>query len=102
MSRVIVAGDVHLGSHNANAEAFDAFLGDLSRNLESIDEVVLLGALWDMIRRDPLGVAWETVETLDRPKCLAADVPVQYVLGNHDAYLAELDSSRYELKFRDQ
>lgn len=100
MSRVIVAGDVHLGAHNANVDAFTGFLDDVYRDRASIDEVVLLGDIWDMIRRDPFGVAWETAPTLDRLKRLAGAVPVQFIFGNHDVYLRELDSARYELEFR--
>ncbi len=100
MSRVIVAGDVHLGAHNANVEAFSRFLEDLYRDRTSIDEVVLLGDIWDMVRRDPFGVAWETATTLERLQRLAAAVPVQFIFGNHDVYLQELDTTRYEPQFR--
>lgn len=102
MSRVVVAGDVHLGSDNADVAAFDAFLEDCYRDRASIDEIVLLGDLWDMVRRDPFGVAWETADTLERLKRLAAAVPVRYVLGNHDVYLQQLDGSRYEVDFREE
>lgn len=101
MSRVIVAGDVHLGADNADVEAFNSFLDELYRDRATVDEVVLLGDLWDMIRRDPFGVAWETTRTVELLKRLANEVPVQYVLGNHDVYLEKLDSTRYELEFRE-
>lgn len=100
MSRVIVAGDVHLGAHNANMDAFDNFLDDIYQDRASIDEVVLLGDIWDMVRRDPFGVAWETATTVERLKRLAEAVPVQFIFGNHDVYLQELESTRYELEFR--
>lgn len=100
MNGVIVAGDVHLGAHNANVAAFDAFLEDVYRHRGSIDELVLLGDLWDMVRRDPFGVAWETTETLGHLKRIATAIPVRYILGNHDIYLQQLDRSRYELDFR--
>ena len=101
MSRVIVAGDVHLGAENANAETFNSFLEDLYRDRASVDEVVLLGDLWDMVRRDPFGVAWETTETLERLKQLGNAVPVRLIPGNHDVYLRGLDSTRYELDIRE-
>lgn len=100
MSRVIVAGDVHLGAHNANVNAFNSFLEDIYDNRTEIDEVVLLGDLWDMVRRDPFGVAWETATTLEHLKRLADALPVQFILGNHDVHLQHLDNSRYELEFR--
>lgn len=101
MSRVIVAGDVHLGADNANSEAFNAFLDDLYQDRRSIDEVVLLGDIWDIVRRDPFGVAWETADTLERLKGLAEAVSVRYILGNHDMYLQHLDGTRYELDIRE-
>jgi predicted phosphodiesterase len=99
-SRVIVAGDVHLGAQNSNAEAFNGFLGEVYEGRDSVDEVVLLGDLWDMVRRDPFGVAWETSETLGLLKDIADAVPVSLVLGNHDVYLDQLDGSRYEIDLR--
>ena len=100
MSRVIVAGDVHLGAHNANVEDFNDFLDDVYHARASIDEVVLLGDIWDMVRRDPFGVAWETTTTLERLKRLTRAIPVQFIFGNHDGYLRGLDTARYELEFR--
>lgn len=101
MSRVVVAGDVHLGADNANVEAFNAFLGDLYRDRGSVDEVVLLGDIWDIVRRDPFGVAWETADTLEKLNRLAEVRPVRFVLGNHDTHLRNLDDERYELDFRE-
>lgn len=102
MSTIIVAGDVHLGSDNANVKDFNAFLEDLYTHHDSIEELVLLGDLWDMIRRDPFGVAWETTNTLYRIKRLAEIIPVSYIIGNHDLYLTELDGTRYEVDFLEQ
>lgn len=100
MSRVIVAGDVHLGAHNSNVDTFNQFLEDLYRDRDSVDEVVLLGDVWDMVRRDPFGVAWETATTLEHLKRLANALPVRSIFGNHDVYLQGLDTTRYELDFR--
>lgn len=99
--RVIAVGDVHLGAANANADDFDDFLDHLHRERADLDEVILLGDLWDLVRRDPFGCAWETSGTITRLKRLAAAVPVRYVLGNHDACLRGLDDDRYEIDFRD-
>jgi UDP-2,3-diacylglucosamine pyrophosphatase LpxH len=101
VSRVVVAGDAHLGADNANVEAFNEFLGDLYADRGSVDEVVLLGDIWDIVRRDPFGVAWETTETLERLNSLAEAVPVRFVLGNHDTYLRNLDDARYGLDIRE-
>ncbi|MFP4174568.1 MAG: metallophosphoesterase [Halobacteriales archaeon] len=101
MSRIIAVGDVHLGAQNSDDEAFNAFLGEVYEDRGSVDEVVLVGDLWDMVRRDPFGVAWETSDTLNLLKSLADAVPVRLVLGNHDLYLDQLDPSRYEIDLRE-
>ncbi|WP_440991771.1 metallophosphoesterase [Haloarchaeobius baliensis] len=99
---VVIAGDVHLGSENANAEAFNGFLDSIRHEREDVTEVVLLGDVWDMIRRDPFGVAWESADTISRLQALAAEVPVRLLLGNHDTYLGELDDARYDVAFMDE
>jgi len=101
MSKVVVAGDAHLGSENADAAAFEAFLADLRADAD-LEEVVFLGDLWDLVRRDPFGAALETAGPLDRLGRLAREVPVRYVLGNHDVHLRDLDWSRYAVDFREE
>jgi len=98
---VIAAGDVHLGSENANVEAFDGFLEDLHGE-DDVSEVVLLGDVWDMIRRDPFGCAWETAGTIRRLQALAERIPVRLVVGNHDTPLRDLDGSRYDIDIAEE
>lgn len=98
--RIIVAGDVHLGSEHANSDAFDRFLDDLGED-NDLQELVLLGDVWDLVRRDPFGCAWETSGTIVRLQRLAEDVPIRFVLGNHDTYLSALDGSLYDIEFTD-
>jgi UDP-2,3-diacylglucosamine pyrophosphatase LpxH len=100
--RVIAAGDVHLGSSNANADAFNGFLDELYHDHDDVSELVLLGDVWDLVRRDPFGCAWETSETILRLQRLAGRLPVRFVLGNHDTYLRTLDTSRYDIEFTDE
>ncbi|SNZ11984.1 UDP-2,3-diacylglucosamine pyrophosphatase LpxH [Natronoarchaeum philippinense] len=64
--------------------------------------MVLLGDVWDMIRRDPFGSAWETSETITRLRRLADELPVYFVFGNHDTHLRNLDTSLYDVAFRDE
>ncbi|WP_192498295.1 metallophosphoesterase family protein [Halorussus halophilus] len=101
-SKILVAGDVHLGAENANAEAFGGFLDSVSQNCTGIEQFVLLGDVWDLVRRDPFGCAWETSETVTRLKRLAEEIPVSFVYGNHDTYLRNLDDALYGVEFRDQ
>lgn len=101
-SRIIAVGDVHLGAENANADAFDAFLDSVYENSTGLERVVLLGDVWDLVRRDPFGCAWETAETVTRLKRLAEKIPVSFVYGNHDTYLRNLDTALYGVEFHDQ
>ncbi|MFC7133070.1 MULTISPECIES: metallophosphoesterase [Salinibaculum] len=100
--RILVAGDVHLGSEHADVDAFNSFLQAQSRNQHSVDHLVLLGDVWDLIRRDPFGVAWETSETITHLKRLASEVPVHFVFGNHDTHLRHLDRTLYDVEFRNE
>ena len=100
--KILAAGDVHLGSEHADVDAFTEFLDDTRRNRSSVDRLVLLGDVWDLIRRDPFGVAWETSETISVLKDLAAEVPVHFVYGNHDTHLRHLDDSLYDIGFHDE
>lgn len=74
--------------------AFDAFLDDLARRPPA--RLVLLGDVWDLLRRDPFGCAWETSGTIARLKDVAELVPVHVLPGNHDGHLHHLDGDRYE------
>ena len=96
---VVVAGDVHLGADNANVAAFNSFLDDVADRDPA--HLVLLGDVWDLVRRDPFGAAWETSETITRLKALAAQLPVSVVFGNHDGHLRHLDAALYDVRFRE-
>ncbi|WP_254525952.1 metallophosphoesterase family protein [Natrinema caseinilyticum] len=100
--RIVVAGDAHLGAEHADVAAFTAFLEEQYRNRAEIDALILLGDVWDMIRRDSFGSAWETSETITRIKRLADELPVYVVFGNHDTHLRNLDTSLYNVAFRDE
>lgn len=98
--RILVAGDVHLGSDNADGEAFDDFLDGIDR--DAAGQVVLLGDVWDLVRRDSFGCAWDASETVTRIKRLAAAVPVHVVFGNHDSHLRNLDGKLYDVQFHEE
>lgn len=100
--RIVVAGDAHLGAERADVAAFTDFLEEQYRNRAETDALVLLGDVWDMIRRDPFGSAWETSETITRIRRLADELPVYFVFGNHDAHLRNLDKSLYDVSFREE
>lgn len=96
---IVVAGDVHLGSDHADVEAFNSFLRAQSRDQHAADHLVLLGDVWDLVRRDPFGAAWETSETISLLKRLADDRRIHFVFGNHDTYLRHLDRTLYDIEF---
>ena len=96
---VVVAGDVHLGADNADVAAFNAFLDGVADRDPA--HLVLLGDVWDLVRRDPFGAAWETSETITRLKALAAHRPVSVVFGNHDGHLRHLDKALYDVRFHE-
>ena len=96
---VVVAGDVHLGADNADVAAFNSFLDGVSDRDPA--HLVLLGDVWDLVRRDPFGAAWETSETITRLKGLAAQLPVSVVFGNHDGHLRHLDKGLYDVRFHE-
>ena len=99
---ILVAGDVHLGAENADADAFDAFLDGVADGTPDAARLVLLGDVWDLVRRDPFGLAWETSETLTRLKRIAASMPVHVVVGNHDTYLRNLDPGLYDVALHEE
>jgi len=101
MSDIVVAGDAHLGADTADSTAFEAFLRDLYVDRDGIAEVVLLGDVWDMIRRDAFGVAFEHPEVIDALTRLADALPVTHLYGNHDGALRALDNDRYPLALQE-
>jgi UDP-2,3-diacylglucosamine pyrophosphatase LpxH len=101
-STIIVAGDVHLGADNTDVDSFDSFLESLTHRDNADERLVLLGDVLDLIRRDPLGCAWEVSETVTRIKRVAEVMPVDFVFGNHDRYLQNLDFDRYNVDFHDE
>ncbi|WP_435345935.1 metallophosphoesterase [Haloarchaeobius sp. HRN-SO-5] len=99
--KIVVAGDAHLGAEHADVAAFNDFLESRYRRRDELQSLVLLGDVWDMIRRDPFGCAWETSETITQIKRLADEIPVYFVFGNHDTHLRHLDSAFYDVQFHD-
>lgn len=100
--KIVVVGDTHLGAEHADVDAFNDFLDERYRKRDELDALVLLGDVWDMIRRDSFGCAWETSKTITAIKRLADELSVYLVFGNHDSHLRHLDSALYDVEFRDE
>lgn len=101
MGRTVAAADSHLGAHNADVAAFNAFLDEV-HTAEDIDRFVLLGDIFDMVRRDPRAVVNEHSDTVTRIKTLSEQTPVHYIPGNHDARIAEyLECEGNDINYRE-
>jgi UDP-2,3-diacylglucosamine pyrophosphatase LpxH len=98
--KTIVVSDVHLGSEKCDKAAFNAFLSSLHEDAEATD-LVLLGDLVDMWRRDASGVFLENMDTVEIIKGLQHRLRVHYVVGNHDYHLRKLKNraSHYHYPF---
>ena len=87
--KTIVVSDVHLGDENCDKKAFNDFLLALAEDKELTD-LVLLGDIVDMWRRDASGVFLENRDTFGLLEDLKRNLKVHFVAGNHDYHLLML------------
>lgn len=85
----IIASDVHAGYHGSNLPAFLGFLDHLP---PSLDHLILLGDIWEMWRRDIVGVLASNMPLVDRLRNLNATITL--VAGNHDWHLVNIGDPR--------
>jgi UDP-2,3-diacylglucosamine pyrophosphatase LpxH len=80
--------------------AFNQFLDQLQEDNELTD-LVLLGDVVDMWRRDSSGVFLENKETVNRIFALGKrkDLSIHYVAGNHDFHVLKLQDFAYPFNF---
>jgi UDP-2,3-diacylglucosamine pyrophosphatase LpxH len=96
---IIAVSDQHLGDNpNSDRSAFSAFLDDISRD-QSVTDLVLLGDVVDMWRRDASGVFLENADILDKIVSLKNRMKVHYVAGNHDYHVLHLKGHAYPFDF---
>jgi UDP-2,3-diacylglucosamine pyrophosphatase LpxH len=91
--KVVVISDVHLGYENCDRTLLNRFLDELAKD-QDVTDLVLLGDIVDMWRRDASGVFLENRETINRILDLPESVKVHYVAGNHDYHVLGLKNSR--------
>jgi UDP-2,3-diacylglucosamine pyrophosphatase LpxH len=99
--KVIAVSDQHLGYENSDKVAFNQFLEQLQEDNELTD-LVLLGDVVDMWRRDSSGVFLENKETVNRMFALRKknkDLTIHYVAGNHDFHVLRLRNFDYPFNF---
>ena len=93
---------MHLGSANCDRVSFNSFLNSL-HNEAHLTDLVLLGDIVDMWRRDASGVFLENMETMQIIKDLQTKMRVHWVAGNHDYHLLKLKNRaphyRYPFEF---
>jgi UDP-2,3-diacylglucosamine pyrophosphatase LpxH len=96
--KVVIVSDVHLGYENSDKEAFKSFLKSLQQDRELTD-LVLLGDIVDMWRRDASGVFFENHSVIEVILELSKKATIHYVAGNHDFHVLQLKKHAYPFHF---
>lgn len=92
----VVLSDLHLGTSESNKERFMAFLDELG---DDVERLILLGDIFDLWRRDPVGVLLENLDVLQKLLSLEPRVHVSFVVGNHDFHLFTFPHSYFGDRF---
>jgi len=95
---IIAVSDLHLGFDASDKAAFIRFLGSLQSD-PSVTDLVLLGDIVDMWRRDSSGIFLENHDVLDLIISLQKKMHVYYVAGNHDFHVRKLQGRGYPINF---
>jgi len=94
-----VLSDVHLGYEHSDKASFNRFLDRIQQDAEGTTDIVLLGDIVDMWRRDSSGVFLENWDTLQKIMILQSNMRVHYVAGNHDFHVLKLQNHSYPFEF---
>ncbi len=97
---IVAVSDLHLGVDNSDKPAFKRFLESLHSD-SNVTDLVLLGDVVDMWRRDSSGVFLENHDVLDLIVDLQKKARVYYVAGNHDFHVLKLQGRGYPFNFVD-
>jgi UDP-2,3-diacylglucosamine pyrophosphatase LpxH len=95
---IVAVSDQHLGIETADKAAFLRFLDQLQSD-SSVTDLVLLGDVVDMWRRDASGVFLENREVIDKVILLKKNMTVHYIAGNHDFHVLKLQGHGYPFTF---
>ena len=95
---IIAISDQHLGVDTSDKAAFIRFLGSLQSD-PTVTDLVLLGDVVDMWRRDASGVFLENKDVLDLIILLQKKMRVYYIAGNHDFHVLKLQGRGYPINF---
>ena len=96
----LCVSDVHLGYENSNVDDFNSFLGEVAGRTD-VENFVVLGDCVDLWRRDVSGIFLELNETVQLLlKIKSNNVPVYFLVGNHDYHLLKLEGHKYPFAFQ--
>jgi UDP-2,3-diacylglucosamine pyrophosphatase LpxH len=95
---IVAVSDQHLGIETADKAAFLRFLRQIQSD-DSVTDLVLLGDVVDMWRRDASGVFLENKDVLDQVIVLQKKMRVHYIAGNHDFHVLKLQGRGYPVEF---
>ena len=95
---IIAVSDLHLGFDTSDKAAFIRFLEKLQSD-PSVTDLVLLGDIVDMWRRDSSGIFLENHDVLDLIIGLQKTMRVHYIAGNHDFHVRKLQGRGYPVNF---
>ena len=98
---IIAVSDLHLGFEQCDKPAFIRFLEKLHSD-PSITDLVFVGDIVDMWRRDASGIFLENHEILDQIIDLQKKMNFHYITGNHDYHLLKLQGRGYPLQFLEE
>ena len=96
--KLTIVSDLHLGYKNADKESFNRFLDHLQSDKQTTD-LILLGDIVDMWRRDASGVFLENWDIVQKIINLKQKMRVHYVAGNHDYHVLQMRGHSYPFSF---
>ena len=90
---IIAVSDLHLGDPVSNRAGFLSFIEEfLEPNSNEITDLVLLGDILDLWRRNSASVILENIDILNDVCSLG--FTVHYIVGNHDFIMKEISQVR--------
>lgn len=96
--KIVVISDLHLGCDRCDKKALNEFLDSLQKR-DDVTDLVLLGDVVDMWRRDASGVYLENREIINKLVDMPQHVKVHYLAGNHDRHVLRLKNDKPFIRY---
>jgi len=94
---IIAVSDLHLGDPASNTQGIASFIEDfLKPNCDEITDLILLGDILDLWRRDSATVILENLDMLNT--FCALGFQVHYIVGNHDFIVTEFGLGKDDVR----